>query len=399
MNEDFKAYLSEAMGGSRAGVVLEALREEPSVSVRLNPFKKVEGLFEGCRKVPWSPYGRFLRERPTFTLDPLFHAGAYYVQDSSAMFVGYVLRQVIERFGGASVLDLCAAPGGKTTDIAASLREKYGDGFCLVANEVDRQRASALRENMVRWGDPDVVICSKDPKGFGAFPGSFDVVVADVPCSGEGMFRKDRQAVEQWSRESVALCAERQRRIVADVWPALREGGVLIYSTCTFNVYENDCNLRWIRESLGAEKTDMRVPEGLIETGEGCLLAPGFVPGEGQFCGCVRKPQNRRGGVLPRPLNGVLPRPQRGLNATDNGTDRFAMHIEAMSINGGRWPRVEVDRERALKFLHGDSVVLPDAPRGVVAVCYRGLALGLVKNIGNRCNNLLPKNLRIRMDV
>ena len=418
-------------------MVLEALREEPSVSVRLNPFKKVEELYEGCRKVPWSPYGRFLRERPTFTLDPLFHAGAYYVQDSSAMFVGYVLRQVIERFGGARILDLCAAPGGKTTDIAASLREKYGDGFCLVANEVDRQRASVLRENMVRWGDPNVVICSKDPKGFGAFPGSFDVIVADVPCSGEGMFRKDRQAVEQWSRESVALCAARQRRIIADVWPALREGGVLIYSTCTFNVYENDCNLRWIRENLGAEKIEMEVPEGVIETGEGCLLAPGFVPGEGQFCGCIRKPQNCHLPPNPLPLppsgegeaepkgsvafgvsrsnQGASAEPSRkpqnchlppmvsglleGEGKKSTIEEKEAMHAEAMSINGGRWPRVEVDRERALKFLHGDSVVLPDAPRGVVAVCYRGLALGLVKNIGSRCNNLLPKNLRIRMDI
>ena len=362
------------------------------MSVRLNPFKEVEGLFEGCRGVTWSPYGRFLDERPAFTLDPLFHAGAYYVQDSSAMFVGYVLRQVIERFGGTEVLDLCAAPGGKTTDIAASLRGKYGDDFRLVANEVVRQRAAVLRENVVRWGDPKVEVCSEDPKAFGAFPGSFDVIVADVPCSGEGMFRKDRQAVEQWSRESVALCAERQRRIIADVWPALREGGVLIYSTCTFNVYENDCNLRWIRESLGAEKVDMRVPEGLIETEEGCLLAPGFVPGEGQFCGCVRKPQN-----CPSPpmVSGLL----EGKGKKSTIEEREAMHAEAMSINGGRWPRVEVDRVRALKFLHGDSVVLPDAPRGVVAVCYRGLALGLVKNIGNRCNNLLPKNLRIRMDV
>ena len=407
MNEDFKAYLAEAVGNSRARVVLEALGEEPSVSVRLNPFKEVEGLFEGCRGVTWSPYGRFLDERPAFTLDPLFHAGAYYVQDSSAMFVGHVLRRVTERFGGTEVLDLCAAPGGKTTDIAASLRGKYGDDFRLVANEVVRQRAGVLRENVVRWGDPKVEVCSKDPKAFGAFPGSFDVIVADVPCSGEGMFRKDRQAVEQWSRENVALCAARQRRIIADVWPALRKGGVLIYSTCTFNIYENDLNLRWMRENFGAEKIEMEVPEGVIETGEGCLLAPGFVPGEGQFCGCVRKPQNCRGGVLPRPLNGVLPRPlngvlprpQRGLNAAVNGTDRFAMQAEAMSIGGDGWPRVEVDRATALRYLHRDSIALPDAPGGMIAVCYRGLALGLAKNIGPRCNNLLPKDWRIRMDV
>lgn len=385
----------EAIGSDRAGVAFDALGREASCSVRLNPFKPVEGLFEQCRKVEWSPYGRFLEERPKFTLDPLMYAGAYYVQDSSAMFVGHVLRQVLDTYGGSEVLDLCAAPGGKTTDIAASMREKYGDSFRLVANELIRQRAAVLRENVTRWGDPNVELCSMDPKALGVLRGSFDIIVADVPCSGEGMFRKDAEAVRQWSRENVALCAARQRRIIADVWPALRDGGILIYSTCTFNKYENDDNLRWIRENLGAEKIDIEAPDGVIRTSEGCLLVPGFVPGEGQFCGCVRKLQLCRGGVLPR--LGVLPRPQKRLNAAQ--VDKFAMQVKAMSIRGGDWPKVEVDRETALRYLHRDSIVLPNAPKGLVTVCYCGLPLGLAKNIGDRCNNLLPKEWRIRMDV
>lgn len=387
MNEGFRSYLEEAIGSLRAKIALGALEDEASCSVRLNPFKRVEGLFEDCEKVVWSPYGRFLEERPTFTLDPLMHAGAYYVQDSSAMFVGHVLRKVLESYGGSEVLDLCAAPGGKTTDIAASLRVKYGDSFRLVANEVMRQRAAVLKENAARWGDPNVEVCSCDPKAFGAFPGSFDIIVADVPCSGEGMFRKDAEAARQWSRDNVALCAARQRRIVADVWPALKEGGVLIYSTCTFNIYENDGNLRWIRETLGAEKIELDAPEGVIETEEGCLLVPGFVPGEGQFCGAVRKTRADEG------------RNPCKIRHGGSQTDKFAIQAEAMSIKGGGWPRVNVDRDAALKYLHRDSIVLPEAPRGIVAVCYKGLPLGLAKNIGNRCNNLLPKEWRIRMDV
>lgn len=387
MNEVFRSYLVEAIGPDKAGVAFDALGRGASCSVRLNPFKPVEGLFELCRKVEWSPYGRFLEERPKFALDPLMYAGAYYVQDSSAMFVGHVLRQVLDTFGGNEVLDLCAAPGGKTTDIAASMREKYGDGFRLVANEVIRQRAAVLRENVTRWGDPNVEVCSMDPKAFGVFRGSFDIIVADVPCSGEGMFRKDEEAVRQWSCENVALCAARQRRIIADVWPALRDGGVLIYSTCTFNRYENDDNLRWVRENLRAEKIEIDAPEGVIKTEEGCLLVPGFVPGEGQFCGAVRKS---------RANEEVRPFKMRD-DATQ--TDCFARQTEAMSIRGGEWPRVDVDKETALKYLHRDSIVLTEAPRGILAVCYRGLPLGLAKNVGNRCNNLLPKGWRIRMDV
>ena len=256
IKESFRKYLEEAIGCDKALVAFSAFEEAAKVSVRINPYKQGKE-FTG-KSIPWNQYGRILEERPKFTLDPHFHGGAYYVQDSSSMFVGHVFRRLMDRIrcsasGTIRVLDLCAAPGGKTTDLAASLRDVFGDGFILVSNEVMKQRAGILADNVALWGDPNVVVTSDDPRSFASLPGFFDVVVTDVPCSGEGMFRKDEEAQKQWSEDNVALCQARQKRIIADMWPCLKPGGILIYSTCTFNRLENDDNVEWIAEELGAE--------------------------------------------------------------------------------------------------------------------------------------------------
>jgi 16S rRNA C967 or C1407 C5-methylase (RsmB/RsmF family) len=237
---EFISLLEESVGEQYAKITLEALEKEPSTSIRLNPAKLKECPFPDAESIPWSPYGYILKERPVFTLDPLFHAGAYYVQESSAMMVGELFRKVTEELEGPlSVLDLCAAPGGKTTDMAASLRERYGDAFTLIANEPVKNRYSILKGNVETWGDRRVGVVSKDPSAFGHDP-LFDVIVTDVPCSGEGMFRKDAQALEEWSPDLVDFCAARSRRILRDIWDTLKPGGHLIYSTCTFNQKEND---------------------------------------------------------------------------------------------------------------------------------------------------------------
>ena len=307
----FRKYLVEAFGPEGAAKVTAALECPPSVSVRLNPSKwRDEGggaqEIAGERvagRVPWCSHGYLLEKRPLFTLDPTMHSGAYYVQDSSSMFVGFVFGQVLGKmFGQADkggevaqlrtirVLDLCAAPGGKTTDIAARLRETLGDRFLLVSNEVMKNRAGTLADNVALWGDPNVVVTSADPAAFAGLPGFFDIILTDVPCSGEGMFRKDEAAAEQWSEEAVGLCAARQRRILADVWPALAPEGTLIYSTCTFNRIENDANVGWIASELGAEVQSMGCPfDGPVQTEFGFSLAPGYVPGEGQYCAVMRK--------------------------------------------------------------------------------------------------------------
>lgn len=452
-NELFVRYLEEAIGPGKAKVALSAMEEPASVSVRLNPYKpvKVRPFGAGASTVPWSSSGLMLDGRPAFTLDPLFHAGCYYVQDSSSMFVGHVLRQVIKDMPKdriARVLDLCAAPGGKTTDAAASLRAVFGDGFLLVSNEVIRQRATVLSGNVALWGDPSVVVSSSDPAVVGALEGYFDVVLADVPCSGEGMFRKDADAVAQWSAENVEHCAARQRRILADVWPALAENGILVYSTCTFNRYENDINVRWAADNLGADIVDIgslaggALPDGVMATECGCSLVPGFVRGEGQFCAVLRK----RGGMervadiraaggrqpdagvpsvfsgrmsaavrgdlvkaVPEAVSGEIAFLESRIRLISSGCAAFmrrgkdlvpcadlALDIKLLE---DAFPRVEVDRDLALKYLHRDTFALPGVEKGYVLICFEGHPLGFVKNLGGRCNNLHPQERRIRMDI
>ena len=357
----------------------------PSTAIRLNPFKGMAGP-EGT-PVPWSPCGRILSERPNFTLDPLYHAGCYYVQDSSAMYVGHVFGKHAE---GKSlrVLDLCAAPGGKTTDLAARLRERCGDGFTLVANEVIKSRASVLRDNVGIWGDRNVVVTSVDPAVIGReLKGWFDVIVADVPCSGEGMFRKDPRAEEEWSPAVVDLCAARQKRILADVWPALRQGGLLVYSTCTYEEKENDDNLEWAASELGGEIISPEAEfeeHGVRLTRRGNLLRAGEVPGEGQWVGALRKSSpasSSRKPVIPW----VLPAEE---------TDR-ALAIGYVP----ECPVVELSLSDARKYLHRDALCFPDEPKGLLIASYLSHPLGFMKNIGSRCNNLLPRNRRILMDV
>ena len=421
------------------------MEEQAGVAVRLHPFKGLAGP-EGT-PVPWSPYGRILADRPVFTLDPLFHAGCYYVQDSSAMFVGHLFRKLLSigdggseplqnfalrahpsqpdgwappvheatgghGFAGATstapqkkikVLDLCAAPGGKTTDLAASLREAYGDGFVLVANEVMKARVGVLDDNVARWGDPNVIVTSVDPAAFARLEGYFDIIVADVPCSGEGMFRKDPRAREEWSPAVVELCAARQKRILADVWPALREGGWLLYSTCTYEAAENDENLAWAAAELGGEilEPEAEFEEyGVRRTPHGHLLEAGVVPGEGQWAGALRKtaPQRTAAGADPAVLHPL----RSGLRKGEmKGKDFVPDADYALSIifDSKDYPAVDVDRQTALRFLHRDALVLPQAAPGYNVVTYLGHPLGFVKNIGSRCNNLLPKGRRILMNV
>ncbi len=452
MNESFFKYLEEAIGHENALVAFSAFTQPASVSVRLNTFKKGCS-FEG-RAVAWSPYGVMLEQRPQFTLDPVFHAGAYYVQDSSSMFVGHLFRDVLSRIDIPSsrplrVLDLCAAPGGKTTDLAASLRERCGDNFVLVANEVMKTRVGVLADNVALWGDPNVVVTCDDPRVFASLTGYFDVILADVPCSGEGMFRKDEQAQQQWSEDNVALCEGRQRRIIADVWPALQQDGVMIYSTCTFNRYENDGNVQWIADNLGADILSNSLTEdGIIKTSSGYSLVPGFVEGEGQYCAALKKTSSLE--YVQSRINRNNERVQKQPSLPDGLDSLFAvkmkfalkgdmvtavpenisadaamlrqsLHVVAAgcavgtlkgkilvpdadlalctALSADAFPRQNVDRQTALAYLHRDAILLPDAPKGYVLVCIDDLPLGFVKNLGNRCNSLHPQSRRIRMNI
>ena len=376
--EGFVPLLEESVGKEAAGVVLDALGNPPSVSVRINPSKISACPFPDGTPVPWSPCGYILPSRPVFTLDPLFHAGCYYVQDSSAMMVGHVFRRVLEMYpapGSPVILDLCAAPGGKTTDAAASARETFGDGFTLVANEVIRKRFNLLRQNVEFWGDPRVAVENRDPAGFGELP-PFDVIIADVPCSGEGMFRKDEGAVRDWSVDTVRFCAARQRRILSDIWPSLKVGGVLVYSTCTFNNLENDGTVEWLLSQTVSEVVDIGDCSPAVATRYGHLMLPGLVPGEGQFVAAVRK------------TGGAVASGKRGTG--------FDFPCSAIPDT---LPRLDVDLETALSYLRGNAIRPQGAPEGLFTVCYGGHPLGQAKNVGSRCNNLYPKERRIRMSI
>lgn len=438
MQDSFKDLLIESLGAEAASTALDALEEAPAVSVRYNQakYQAPEG-----EAVAWNANGRFLAERPVFTLDPLLHAGAYYVQDSSAMFVGRIFREILalaQPEGQLRVLDLCAAPGGKTTDLLSALRD-CGKDYSLVSNEISSSRVTALCDNVARWGEAPVAVTSADPAAFGHLEGWFDIIVTDVPCSGEGMFRKDPEALRQWSLDNVALCQARQRRILADVWPSLKEGGILIYSTCTFNHLENDDNVKWIAAELGAEvlPLDMNYP-GPIRTECGWSLVPGFVKGEGQFVAALRKiaatgsirikknavrpdAKNvwldadvaiiRKGELLcalPQALIADAPVLERlhplrsGIAVGEVKGKDFIPHADlalARCLSQNAFARYDASLETALSFLKKEAIMAPDAPKSILLITYNGLPLGFVKNLGNRCNNLLPAGRRIRMEI
>lgn len=286
-------------------------------SVRFNPLKKADGYtLELGAPVEWCngdgnsgggevgsyslACGAYLKERPRFADDPLFLCGTYYVQDASSMFMNLVYNTItgilhdsgektspVHDFSLWNILDLCAAPGGKSTHLATLFPDSL-----IVANEVIRSRVTVLAENITKWGASNCVVTNSDPSGFRNLPGFFNLVLVDAPCSGEGMFRKEPQAVESWSLDNVKLCAERQRRILADIWPVVADGGFLIYSTCTFNPYENDSNVEFLK-SLGGEVVESLPAaafEQIVKTNAGgCQFIPGLVDGEGQYFAIIRK--------------------------------------------------------------------------------------------------------------
>ncbi len=408
--QTFIDYTTTLFGPTRWERYVRAFDEEPPVSIRLNPFKHPGGpIFEHATPVPWCQNGYWLQERPNFTLDPLFHAGAYYVQEAGSMFLDYVLRQCVT--SPVSVLDLCGAPGGKSTLLRAALPENS----VLISNEPDRRRANILLENMLKQGHPDVLVTHNYAHELAQTNLVFDVILTDVPCSGEGLFRRDEETVNEWSLQNVHFCQERQRKILKDVWPCLRTGGLLIYSTCTYNVHEDEENVRWITEELGAQIVPVPVPTEWQITGS---LLPGFdgpvyrfIPGttksEGLFLCVLRK-------ISDGPQRATLPASLReqakkfrqihvlsdGIPTEEiKGKEKIPSVAQALSITTppDKYPRAELTLEQAQRYLHRESFVLPPTtPRGFVLVTYKERPLGFMKNLGERANNLYPKNWAIK---
>lgn len=292
--DSFTQYTQALMGEERYARFLDALHQPAPVSIRLNKAKGIHAPLQG-EQVPWCEEGFYLAERPAFTFDPLLHAGCYYVQEAASMFVGHALRQYA---GDAKrpllALDLCAAPGGKSTAALAALPR----GSVMVSNEPVRQRAQILAENISKWGNPNTFVTNNYPQDFLPTGLKADVIICDVPCSGEGMFRKDTEAVGEWSPQNVEKCWRLQRDIVATAWQLLAEGGLMVYSTCTFNLKENEENVRWAEEELGAEVLPIATEAGWVVTSSllrgfsrpVCRFIPGLTRGEGLFLALLRKP-------------------------------------------------------------------------------------------------------------
>ncbi len=389
---------------------MHAFDSAAPVSVRLNPFKPARGpIFAHQTPVPWCQHGYWLSERPNFTLDPLFHAGVYYVQEAASLFLDHVVRHCVQC--PVTALDLCAAPGGKSTLLRAALPENS----MLVSNEPDRRRANILLENMLKQGHPDVLVTHNFAHEFARTNLAFDVILTDVPCSGEGLFRRDAATVDEWSLQNVHFCQERQRKILRDIWPCLRTGGLLIYSTCTFNVHENEENVRFITDELGAQIVPVPVPSEWQITGS--LLSgfdgpvyrfiPGTTKSEGLFMCVLRKtgdgPQRA---TLPTSLRAQVKKFRQihllsdGIPTEETkGKEKIPSVAQALSIATPQdaYPRAELTLEQAQRYLHRESLVLPPAaPRGFVLVTYKNHPLGFMKNLGERANNLYPKNWAIK---
>ncbi len=403
----------------------------------------VHGLWS-MDKIPWCPHGYYLSARPSFTLDPLFHAGAYYVQEASSMFLWHALQEVIGSNTHKKVLDLCAAPGGKSTLLAS-----YFEDGLVIANEVIKSRAAVLVENITKWGSDHVIVTNNDPSHFQSLPGYFDVMVIDAPCSGSGLFRKDPGAIDQWSEDNVQLCSQRQQRILADVLPALKEDGILIYSTCSYSAEEDEAIADWLTAEMDMESKQLNVDPrwNIIETQSphkkayGYRFYPDKIKGEGFFMAVFQKKESvtetrLKEQLLAMPLkqeaqqiNSFIEIPgdftlfkqsesvraikkewlpglqvlaqclyikKAGVEiGAVKGKDVIPAHELALSNLSKAFTPVPLTEVQALQYLRRKELVLEGAPKGWNLVSYGGLPLGWVKVLPNRVNNYYPAEWRI----
>lgn len=446
--DDFKEMVDRLVKlEPRVDGLIESLsRQNPVVAVRVNPGKQHPEIVDmpGVMPVKWWQGGVYLPERPAFTLDPALHQGRYYVQDASSMFVAHIIKELTRDLESpVAFLDACAAPGGKTTAAIDALPA----GSLVVANEFDFRRADILNENLCKWGYPSVVVTRGDTALFRKLPAMFDIIAADVPCSGEGMMRKEDEAVTQWSAALVDRCATRQREIVDNLWGALSPGGYFIYSTCTFNRSEDEEIVEYLIDNHDAESIPIPgielFPEIVGAIGNPRIHAARFLPhltcGEGIFMALLRKrgenpvrksQKPRKTSKLPFRLPEWFPSAlvpeiegdtlravpaqwldsikvlEKHLNVIRAGVDvavikgRDLIPSQGVAMLAGapvNADRVEIDRETALRYLRREPILLPDETRrGNVLVTYQDTPLGWMKNLGNRANNLYPVNWRIR---
>lgn len=440
----FLRRLKEEFGMEEA----DLFQDEKITSIRLNPFKPVQQ-FAGAEKVPWCSNGRYLDKRPSFVADPLFHAGCYYVQEASSMFLEQALLQTVDLEKPLRILDLCAAPGGKSTLINSLINTES----LLVSNEIIKSRVAVLSDNLSRWGTLNTIVSNNDPADFSRMEGYFDVLVVDAPCSGSGMFRKDPDTIRQWSESAVELCSQRQQRILADAYPCLKQDGIIIYSTCSYSREENENIADWLSAEFGMESLRLRIEDhwGIHETrsdGKACFgyrFYPGKVKGEGFFLACFRKKDQTPEIRFHKEKLPPVPRKTSELvkmwitadrnisiipvgdeytgiwahHEADLGFLRSKLYIKKAGVRLGKPAgntmvpdhqlalclyldpavhRVEVTRGQAISYLRKEELKL-ESEQGWALLTFENYGLGWVKVLPNRVNNYYPKELRILKEL
>lgn len=453
--EEFLQSLEGVTGFQRESFLTSHETGRSLTSIRLHP-QKVSHPFNANTKadaalnliespVAWAKQGYYLNQRPSFTFDPLFHAGCYYVQEASSMFLEQALNQLTAAWENIRVLDLSAAPGGKSTHILSLLE---GRGL-LVSNEVIRSRATILTDNIIKWGYPNVLVSNNDPRAFGKLKGYFDVMVVDAPCSGSGLFRKDEKAIDEWSLQNVTLCSQRQQRILADALPALKENGLLVYSTCSYSPAEDEAIMDWLIAEMGMESVALNTAAfpGIVTTlspersAEGYRFYPDKIKGEGFFIACFRKREStaaekiksvQASGNAPNDLAIVqewieagelnLIKSSQGLAAfpgsllPDLNFLASRLNVQYFGVAVGEVlkgrlvphhalaqslrikssvPSLHLDYENAIKYLQRQDLKADAPAAGWHLVKYLEKPLGWMNVLPNRMNNYYPKEIRI----
>lgn len=459
--ESLLVSLENVQGFDRASFVQVHENGDQVTSIRINPLKlsDTKELFTAEKikeqtnesdhlqptSVPWSKYGYYLQKRPSFTFDPLFHAGCYYVQEASSMFLEQALTQLADLSQPLKVLDLCAAPGGKSTHLQSLISKES----LLVSNEVIRSRSNILVDNIIKWGSLNVIVTNNDPAAFSKLRGYFDVMVVDAPCSGSGLFRRDEEAINEWSLNNVQLCAQRQRRILADALPALKENGLLIYSTCSYSADEDEAIADWLVQEMDMVNERLRNEEiwKIIETSspetgsKGYRFYPDKVKGEGFFISCFRKrtesgstkfrsgkvelataqestiikPWLKEGEyvllknhsdihVLPECILNDYYELKSFLNIIYFGVKAGQImkyklvpdHALALSpVIGDNIESVDLNYENAIRYLQRQDLAIHPKSTGWQTIHFKGHNLGWINALSNRINNYYPKELRI----
>jgi 16S rRNA C967 or C1407 C5-methylase (RsmB/RsmF family)/NOL1/NOP2/fmu family ribosome biogenesis protein len=414
---------------------------EKLTCIRINPFKRTELDLSAGEKIPWTGSGFYLNERPNFTFDPLFHAGCYYVQEAGSMFIEHVLKSTAELSEPLAVLDLCGAPGGKSTLINSLISEKS----FLISNEAIKTRADVLAYNLSKWGTCNTAVTNCDPQIFSKLESAFDVIVADVPCSGSGLFRKQPEAVNEWSPDNVILCCTRQKRIIADCLPALKNEGVFIYSTCSYSKEENEDIVDWMITEFDLEFIPIPIEKnwGIVDTGKGYRFFPYLTKSEGFFCAALRKKggnyssfirkkkstfdevnkkeRSALGSWIPLNEDHVVFKFQNNFKLVNASLHDFlnsyapSLYLKKTGTSLGELKRedflpdhelalsiylaasvdkTELNKEQAVSFLKKENLIM-DAKKGITLMTYKNTGLGWAKVLDKRINNYLPKEFRI----